>query len=149
MMAKKRPATKKPVAKKRAVTDTTLPTQLPENQNCNAKVEPARRAMSHEQRVWEYLKEKNIDKAIVYFEGGGDDGSAYKIELKRGAKVVEELTPHVNSQLINSAHPPIEWLLQAPIFDHFVFEFEGTMKDSIEWRTKTQELYIPDSIYRL
>ncbi len=144
-MAEKK-STKKSAATNRSLSDTTSPTQFAGNEACDAKPEPP--APTNDQRVWEYLKAKNIDKAIVYFEGGNDDGSAYKIELKRGTKVVEELNPHVNARLIDSANPPIEWLLQAPIYDHFVFEFEGTMEDSIEWRTKTQELYIPDSHFR-
>lgn len=33
-------------------------------------------ATTNEQRAWEYLERKKIDKALVYFEGGGDDGYA-------------------------------------------------------------------------
>ena len=148
MMAKKK-STKQPAAQKRSSSHARSPKQLRGNQTGNSKATPATPALTNEQRVWDYLKAKKIDRAIVYFEGGGDDGTAYKIELKRGTKVIEELNPHVNSRLIDSANPPIEWLLQAPIFEHFVFEFEGTMQDSIEWRTKTEELFIPDSDFRL
>jgi|LakMenEpi03Aug12_release.lakeMendotaPanAssembly.Ray.scaffolds.fasta_scaffold597421_2 hypothetical protein len=140
---------KKKSLKRRPPSKNTPPPKSLGNRARKPNAEPASPKLTSEQRVWQYLEAKKIDQAIVYFGGGGDDGSAYKIVLKRGSKVVEELNPHVNSRLIDSADPPIEWLLQAPIFDHFVFEFEGTMQDAIEWRVKTRELYIPDSVFRL
>ena len=101
--------------------------------------------MTREERVWEYLDQKKIDKALVYFEGGGDDGIAYKIELVRGKRVVEELNPHVTSKRRDSADLPIEWLLQEPIYEAYIFEGEHHFEDVITWVTKTRRLEIPDN----
>jgi hypothetical protein len=100
-------------------------------------------ATTREQRVWDFLDRKRIDKAIVYFEGGGDDGYAYDIELVRGNKVVEQLDALVLLKHRNTKRPPIEWLLQEPIYDAFIFEGGRLFKDIITWDAKTRRLKIP------
>lgn len=100
-------------------------------------------ATTREQRVWEYLDRKKIDKALVYFEGGGDDGYAYTIELVRGNKVVEEIDALVPLKLRDAKRPPIEWLLQEPIYDAFVFEGGRLFRDVITWVTETRQVRIP------
>ena len=100
-------------------------------------------ATTNQQRVWEYLERKKIDKALVYFEGGGDDGYAYKIELVRGNKVIEELEALVLLKRRGAKRPPIEWLLQEPIYDAFIFEGGRLFKDVITWVTDTRQLKIP------
>lgn len=99
--------------------------------------------MAREQRVWEYLDQKKIDKALVYFEGGGDDGYAYTIELVRGNKVVEERDALVPLKLRDAKRPPIEWLLQEPIYGAYIFEGGRLFKDVITWVAKTRQLKIP------
>jgi|LakMenEpi03Aug12_release.lakeMendotaPanAssembly.Ray.scaffolds.fasta_scaffold453523_2 hypothetical protein len=100
-------------------------------------------AMTREQRVWDFLDRKRIDRAIVYFEGGSDDGYAYDIELVRGNKVVEQLDALVLLKHRNTKRPPIEWLLQEPIYDAFIFEGGRLFKDVITWDAKTRRLKIP------
>lgn len=100
-------------------------------------------ATTNEQRAWEYLERKKIDKALVYFEGGGDDGYAYTIELVRGNKVVEEVDALVPLKRRDAKRPPIEWLLQEPIYEAFIFEGGRLFKDVITWVTETRQLQIP------